>query len=404
MKQILHIKKSLNKMTKDIDKYELIERYLTGQLSAEELTKLEYRMKSDPEFAREVDKHRAVSSIIRDGMLLEIREKVKAIHNSKTSYNRFRNSGNRIIALSVVGLLIFLSIMFIRNIKKDSNSKLPEEQANPVTDTSIRKDQRTDTFHDESSQINREKTTPTAHENVYKKPPTPIIEKTSNTHEIDTIRENEKINVRSEKPAKKMQVPDSTGITPELIPVTDDNKSRIDHGKDSTDCSQVAISARIETEESCEQRPTGRICIVKTSIQGGTPPYSVSIDNGKNFYPSFVFEKLYPGNYVLWLKDKYNCMTKTGNYRISSVDCDYDFIFAPDEGELWEAPSYDDAGFLKIYSKQGKLVFTKRIDYGETYMWNGLSLTDNPLPMGVYRFILELDNHDPVVGNVTIVR
>jgi len=402
LKRILRIKKSLNNMTKDIDKYELIERYLTGQLSAEELTDLEHRIERDPDFAREVDKHRAISSIIRDGVLLEIREKVKTIHKSKTSYTLFRNSGRRIITLSVAGVLIFMSIMFIRNIRKDRDGRLPGEQALPVTDTSIRQNQRTDSVHNGSFQINKKKAAPTVHENTYKKPSTHGIDKRSDKHEADTAREDQTINII---PAKKTQVPDdSTDITPELMPVADDNESHTDHGTDSMDCSQVAIFARVETEESCEQRPTGRIRIVKTSIQGGTPPYSVSIDNGKNFYPSFVFEKLYPGSYMLWLKDKYNCMTKTGNYRIPSVDCDFDFIFAPDEGELWKAPSYGDAGFLKIYTKQGKLVFTNRIDYGEIYLWDGMSLTDNPLPMGVYRFILELDNHDPVVGNVTIVR
>lgn len=402
MKRILHIKKSLNNMTKDIDKYELIERYLTGQLSDEELTDLERRIERDPDFARELDRHRAISSIIRDGVLLEIREKVKTIHKNKTSYTRLRNSTNRIIALSVAGVLIFLSIIFIRNIRKDRNDRLPGAQVIPVSDTSVSQNQKTDTVHNGAFQINKKKAEPIVDENVYTKPSIHGIDKISDKHETDTAREDQTINII---PVKKMQITyDSTDITPGLMQVADDNESDTGHGTDSVDCNQVVISARVETEESCEQRPTGSILIVKTSIQGGTPPYSVSIDNGKNFYSSFVFEKLYPGNYMLWLKDKYNCMTKTGNYRISSIDCDYDYIFAPDEGELWKAPSYGDAGLLKIYTKQGNLVFTNRIGYGETYLWNGMSLTDNPLPMGVYRFILELDNHDPIVGNVTIVR
>ncbi len=318
---------------------------------------------------------------------------------------KLRNTTRRIIAISVTGILILLSVLVIKSIRKNDKEVLPGEPIFPASDTLEEQDQRTDTLIEEHIFINQEQPDLSAPEDPYETQSKPVNETKTNAHEINTVWEEESINVNLPKVHnhKELQVPDSTIKNPEAIPVKE-SELQTDDRTDSVDCSRVVISAEVEIEESCEQRPTGKISIVKSSIRGGNPPYGVSVDNGKNFYSSFVFGELPPGNYILWLKDKYNCLTNAGSYWISSIDCNYDFVFAPDKGELWKVPNNENTGNLKIYNQQGKLVFNNRIDYSGAYLWDGRSSVGSSLPMGVYQFILELDNKDLLIGNITIVR
>ena len=208
--------------------------------------------------------------------------------------------------------------------------------------------------------------------------------------ESDTVSKPDKLN---------NSIDDSTDLKENL------NKAPINQiYKDSINCDTVFIQADAQIEESCEERATGKIVVKVSSAKGALPPYSVSIDNGRSYQSQSIIDRLMPGNYTIWLKDKNNCQMKVGSYLIGSMICDYEFIFAPDKGERWEIPSKDRNGILKIYSKQGKLVYTQNFDEGQQYYWDGTSLNRNPQPMGVYRFIMEFDNDEPVVGNVTIVR
>ena len=59
---------------------------------------------------------------------------------------------------------------------------------------------------------------------------------------------------------------------------------------------------------------------------------------------------------------------------------------------------------MKIYNRQGKMIFSDRIEIAGNYFWDGYSSANDPLPMGIYQFLLELDNNEKIIGNITIVR
>jgi len=390
-------------MRADIEKYELIEKYLGGQLTKKEKIDFEHQLKTDPELADELNKHKDISRLIHEGTLLKIRETVKEIHDAKYSLNFFKSSSGKILIITLAGILILTMVFFIKKYRIDNENQQPIENTIPAADTITLHE----SIEDTGEIVNHNEKTrhiPKPYKSSAKRVDHPIVSGSefSESGKIH-VKEEIKTDVVAKIPQEEIQKsePDNDDVEKNSVTIID---TEIIHDSDSIDCSNVLISADVETKESCEQKPTGTIQIIESSIQGGTPPYSVSIDDGENFYSSFVFNELPQGSYILWLKDSYNCLSNSGNYWISSHDCSYKYIFAPEKGERWEAPNNGITGHLKIYSRQGKLVFSDRIDVTENYFWDGNSSAMDPLPMGVYQFLLELDNSERIFGNITIVR
>ena len=78
--------------------------------------------------------------------------------------------------------------------------------------------------------------------------------------------------------------------------------------------------------------------------------------------------------------------------------------FAPDEGETWEIPNQGQKGRLKIFNQQRQLVYEQVIEFSGKYSWDGRSNSGYILSMGLYQFILDFENGEQVLGNVTIIR
>lgn len=389
-------------MRSEIEKYELIERYLGGLLTEQELSDFEHRLKTDPEFASEVNRHIEISKLIHDGTLLKIRETVKEIHDAKSSWDFFKSLGGKILMITIAGLFILSTMFIIRKIR------IQEEDHQTIESTFIENDTVAMYEHKEGTDKKENPKEHTEHVTHLEKPSEkqvdPPKESISDFSKSDISEEEKQIGTRvmSVVPPKETQLSEFEHEDEKGSAKATDSENV--HISDSMDCHNVTISADVETKESCEQKPTGTIQIIKSSIQGGTPPYFVSIDNGENFYSSFVFSELPQGNYVVFIRDNHNCITNSGNYWIAIYDCNYEYVFAPDKGERWKAPNNGITGHIKIYSRQGKLVFSDRIDITESYFWDGNSSAYDPLSMGVYQFLLELDNNERIIGNITIVR
>ena len=390
-------------MRSDIEKYERIEKYLNGQLSGKELNDFENQLRSDPELAAELDKHKNISHLVHEGTLLRIRETVKEIHNTKYPRSKFRSSNNRFILITLVGAFIIIPLFFIKRIRMAiENQQLPENVI-PKIDTTSKQVLNVDTIKEFTHKEETRNITKSEKSNdkrvdhpVAKDPEFSVSEKIHREKEINT---EEAVTIH--KVETKKAEPGKDDDRKKSLPIIDTEKT---NGSDSLDCSNIFISAEVEIKESCEQKPTGTIQIVRSTIHGGTPPYLVSIDNGENFYSYFVFNELHQGKYIVWLKDRYNCLTNSGTYWISSHDCSYEYVFAPEKGERWKVPNNGITGHLKIYNRQGKMIFSDRIEIAGNYFWDGYSSANDPLPMGIYQFLLELDNNEKIIGNITIVR
>ena len=106
----------------------------------------------------------------------------------------------------------------------------------------------------------------------------------------------------------------------------------------------------------------------------------------------------------MFIKDKNNCTSELGAYRVEVKKCNYEHIFAPLKGEIWEVPSQNKSGKLIVYSKNGNIEFTRNIEEFEVYNWDGNNENNEALPMGMYRFVIKFNDRSEFMGSVTIVR
>jgi hypothetical protein len=387
-------------MRREIEIYELIERYLNNQLSADELSDIKARIVSDPGFAYEVEKQRNIHNLIHDSSLIQISDELKKIHKRHTSPKRFLRNWRWSFVFAPIVLLISSWLI----IQKKQQTK----NINPEIITG------TEEIHENFSQdtiISREKILNTTH------PQRQVQQSNIKTKQkIEPAEQQENITF----PAAYTNHGDSSekvtvANTIEVIQpkIEQFEKTQIYKTKDNSKstetlntqpCDQVNITADLEIKESCIEKPTGRIFIDKGSIRGGSPPYEVSINNAGSFVNQMTFTSLIPGNYKVYIRDKNNCVQLLGNYNIESKFCSYEFVFAPDKGEVWSIPEYEVPFTLKIFSKKGICIFTERIDYSGGYEWNGRTDNGDELPMGAYMFVLESANKEPFYGTITLVR
>lgn len=391
-------------MKKDIELYELIENYLNDNLSLEERSAFEARISNDRDLASMVENHRQLSTLIEESTLLEIRDTIQKIHNENPGGGGSGFTGKRIVLYSAIAFVAILTswILIQTNNKKTTSSTPFETQI--VSDSIEVAEKHGLTEQQVISAIESEVT----REEIDKEEEYNIpAEKSERSPNENTPRETEeeKIPVSEAETDKTAVSQEQNEPATEVIQQTSKaDKPGITHIMDSVNCDTVVISAEVLTEESCEERATGKLLVKIESNKGATPPYFVSIDNGRNFIKKTQIVDLYPGNYSVWLKDNNNCLSKIGNFLVGSKVCDYEFIFAPDKGERWKIPTMNRTGILRIYTKLGVLIFTQNFEAEDELLWDGISLNGIPQPMGVYRFILEFNTGEPIIGNVTIVR
>ena len=62
-------------MRTEVEKYELIERYLQGELKGDELVSFQHALQNNADFAKEVEQHKQLMSFIEDSTYIDIKAK-----------------------------------------------------------------------------------------------------------------------------------------------------------------------------------------------------------------------------------------------------------------------------------------------------------------------------------------
>lgn len=184
----------------------------------------------------------------------------------------------------------------------------------------------------------------------------------------------------------------------ESVPDTSQNTSPDWQSPSSPPCE---IKAGYVTEPSCNNKATGVIRIMESTLKTGTPPYQ-AILNGK-YGDSLVFRGLKPGFYRLEIQDASGCLVNLGTVIVGTKDCTYHKNFYP-LLEVWEIPLDSKPGIIEIYNKSGLPVYRLRFDGTGPEYWNGNDLNNQALPLGLYFFTVTYDNDDVFQGTVTINR
>jgi len=381
-------------MKQEIEINEWIERFLNGDLPADERVSFRKKLEEDPDFAREVELHRHLHDIITDGAYLNIKSKLKSIHLEKT---RISKKIRRFTGFGIGGLIIGVILLWVLpDTGKTENDK--NEPSVSVREDSVAVQDQKSPLTEKTPEIAAVITSgaPSADQD-------PGDDKIPDiTFQADTVFAKEQIQrevpVENKEPKTEKQVPEPFS----------ENKptSRKAEASSKPDCRKIKIEGSFRESESCNNKPTGRIAIDRESLTGGQAPYTFSIDK-VNFHDTLLFSGLYPTSYALYARDANKCISRIGTALIRSVDCTnaYQAVFAPLRGEIWTVPvDPDRSGTLNIFSKNAALVYSVRFTGNETVTWSGTTLSGQALPMGLYQFEISYDDGGSYIGNVTILK
>ena len=379
----------------NIDLYELIERYLLNITSPEETAEIERRIKSDPSFAREVQLNRDMQQLVTDHSLLNIKQDLRNIRTTKISKIKSRNKfyRNLIIGSSSV-IIITISSLLLLNKKDIAVRPVPEtpEVSGTLDDTSLYLSEREGLKKAEQAKKYKTSGIKTdiidAGDTIYAKKTHSGYSLTDSTIDreielVEKVKTNEDI---SPAELHEPQTADTYILPQEKQPAPPCN-----------------LSAEYLTEPSCNNKATGLIRFIESSISGGTAPYKYAL-NGI-FSDSLVYRNLLPGLYNIAIKDAFNCLKEWKKVKIDRINCFGEFKFAPLYGEIWEIPVEKGyPGVLTITNKSGIIVYQLKFDGLSELTWNGMSINNQMLPMGAYPFIIKYQNGNIFRGTVTIVK
>jgi len=113
---------------------EIIDRYLEGQLNAEDVILFEEKLKSDPEFAQDVEIHKMAINAIYVHSRDELKQKLKDIHDNRVNRSLTVKFPYRIAASIAVIFLISSVVFYITMNRTPNYSKLFDESFVPYQD------------------------------------------------------------------------------------------------------------------------------------------------------------------------------------------------------------------------------------------------------------------------------
>ena len=386
-----------------IETYELIERYLLGRTSPDENAEIESRIKSDPSFANQVEQHRGMQHVINDYSVLDVKEMLTRIRSQKQISIRRRNKFYRsMLIVGFCAIILSLSLLYIFN---NNDSAVRRASEAPEASEALA-DKLTQAGEPETI---TEDTGPPEDSHQKSEPEQSFTE----DHFTDTGIESEKDDASKDIPEEKVTDSIPFNASPDQparlagLQSGDDSLAVPDQparlaGLKSGASPPCEIKADYITEPSCNNKATGVIRIIESTLITGTPPYQ-AILNGR-YGDSLVFRGLKPGFYRLEIKDASGCLVNLGTIIVDTKDCRYEGNFYPPL-EVWEIPLDNQPGTIEISNKNGLPVYRLRFDGAGPEYWNGNDMNNEALPLGIYFFTIRYDSGDDgFQGTVTINR
>lgn len=379
-------------MRSELENSEQIDRYLNQQMASEELVYFEQKL-NDPAFRREVEEHRLLHELVVDRGLIDLRKKLQALDNSKTSghTNRFTRWAIGILLVVVVGVLT--TYRFARNEVEVAESSAEQNGATAQKTVVIPPGAATIA---ESDNKTRKSTTGVS-----------VQRDTTNNAALTEIVQPEPdkgtVEHQELKSVTIVATPDTLSIkkfhtAPEPAPEKK-NEEKV------PECAIALSELKILTVASCVNSPTGRVVIDGQSKLKGTAPFQFSI-NSEKYFETRTFTHLYAGNYILTVRDAAGCEWQyPAEIRVDENDCSTtEYAFYPEKREVWKlSVSSATNGKIEIYNRNGSLVYAAEIVDGYPDQWDGTASNGQVLPMGSYSFILRTGGKS-VTGQVTILK
>ena len=148
------------------------------------------------------------------------------------------------------------------------------------------------------------------------------------------------------------------------------------------------------------------------NVQGGTPPFTYSINDSLHYKTNAYFDKLKKNTYTLFVRDSTQCPSTIHADTINAVGCTVycPTAFSPngdninDAYQIFAAP-----GLVKtitrfqIYNSVGKMVYNGAPAPFENFSgwWYGTTFSGDPEPAGVYVYVLEVEYTDATTEKIS---
>lgn len=238
--------------------YELIDRYLNGEMSVGEKSDFEERLRSDKEFAEQFEIQNISYQIVVGQNLLDLKARMHK-DLSGDIYTSDKNNGWKYFGGGSALILIAVLLYFF--LKSDEQVK-PKPRTNPVLiDT---------------------------------------VASVSDNNDIDTAAWNN---------------------IPELKPEDSQDKNEAANNENNI-CKDTLISFSCQARAACADQSNGAIEVDLNTIKYGKAPFEFSIHPNKEFISEPFIGDLKQGKYSLFVRDAKGCVRRLNvKVEVPSIDC-----------------------------------------------------------------------------------
>lgn len=412
----------------DREKFELIERYLSGQLTAQEQETFRELWATDPDFADQVNYHELVDDFIIDAGLLDLKEKL-------TNYTKPRASSNKGLVEKLVGSsrnLVLASLLMLSvglglgiwlmphpfSSKQGLASKTPIEekaQQNPQVENTTEPKKSTGPKASPNSSANH-KPDPQEADNKRQGQPnqSAFAGKNPQSNQPEQkAKENPGANAVNLQKVQLTHLQQSASIKPvsfkiqpvgpKEVRIPENIKQRLAN----TECKNIKIRGEVEIVPSCIDKANGKLKVLTNTLKGGTPPYAFKFGKRAGYQKKAIKANMSRGKYTISVKDGNGCTDVLAkNARIPEERCGKrSFTFVPEEQTRWKYPFKKESasGRIKIFH-EGTQVYTERINSGIPIGWNGRLNNGRRASMGLYRVIFNPTKAEPKIWLLTVIR
>lgn len=376
-------------MTDNIQLYDQIDRYLRGELKADDA--FVQRLQYDKELALEVEVQRLLGEATVDYKLMQVEKIIERHREDALSLNRKSTKWIWQSATAVfIGALVYYYAFVIKKEKtivKESDPKMESVKKTEIVDALKKSD-----GQKISQTETRSKETSIKVETLKV-----VVPKSAAIPE-------EQQNVASEKHSTIPQALKEV----EILSIPTIHSDALEVKKEASvpvpvPCQHVVIKAYVGETKPCNGSRNGLLSV--ENIRGGTAPYTFSLDKGKNFQEEHVFSHLQASYYDVLVKDAKGCETYvTQQHHLKSKLCVSiaEHSFNP-HIETWELPNdIEKAGEISIVSKEGKQVYMRSFGLNEKITWDGSAQNGPLLSSGIYIYTIKYSDGITEQGKITL--
>ncbi len=378
----------------------LIERYLDGEMSHEELAAFEAELLVNNALREELEFYQFSNSVIVENKLADVKgviREVAAEYSGRNNADLLRRGGiiGGGLALILIAFIVFSGKNYFRQEQGEKMLKGSEKHVSQTDSLPETLPERT--LASDSPEVS--KNSPVTVNNVQRK--------NAPAHKTffpgDTLSESDTSAV-IQKTESAIAGSDA-GNVGENSANTDPYGIDTGHGAavkeplpEPDKCVNVTITAGSDVKHTCTGRNEGRIRM--TNVKGGTAPYHFQLSSGEE-NETGIFSDLGAGFYSVRVRDSHQCEF-VQHIELRAERCRLDLYLDPVSGRPVVLPEYGKAGVLTIFDKQGNLRLEKRIFENQQYEWYGEGNTGSLAP-GYYLFIINYEDGAVQNGSITVM-